>query len=85
MRAEDLRAFARRRWDKVEALDVAWWVKRLRNDAEGGEAVRLGDELRRFVRATRPAWPDEASRASESTQTRAMFNTSARRSIASTP
>jgi hypothetical protein len=64
MRPEDLRAFAARRWDEVEALDVAWWVERLRT-AEAGEAARLGDELRRFVRETRPAWPDESSRASD--------------------
>ena len=64
MRAEDLVAFVRRDWGGLDALDSAWWAER-RRALGPGEAFRIADELRRFVRATRPEWPDDADRASD--------------------
>lgn len=57
----DIAAFARRDWQLVEKLKATYWADRKRTLLPA-DALRLGDELRRYVLMVRPGWPSSADR-----------------------
>ncbi|MBI1876285.1 MAG: hypothetical protein HYS05_20665 [Acidobacteria bacterium] len=61
MKRADVVAFARRDWRLIDEIKASYWVERKRT-LPPAEAIRLGDDLRRYVLAVRPAWPSEADR-----------------------
>jgi hypothetical protein len=50
-------AFADRRWDVLAAADDEWWSTK-----SPAERIRIADELRKQVLATRPGWPSPEER-----------------------
>jgi len=50
-----------RDWQLVEQVKAEFWLEQ-KAALTPGAALRLGDELRRYVRAVRPDWPDPAER-----------------------
>jgi hypothetical protein len=64
MKREDIVAFARRDWGAIEAS------KRKRLAAQKAsmtpaEALRVGDDLRNYVKSLHPSWPTEEDRRSD--------------------
>jgi hypothetical protein len=64
MRPEDLRAYARRDWNRLAALKRARWRQR-RKQLGAKEGFRLAGVLYEHVRCARPDWPSRASRRSD--------------------
>jgi hypothetical protein len=64
MRREDLVAFARRDWDAVAVSKRRRWAQQ-KARMTAAEALRLGDELRRHVRALQDGWPSREDRAAD--------------------
>lgn len=50
-----------RDWQLVEQVKAEFWLEQ-KAMLTSGAALRLGDELRRYVRAVRPDWPGPAER-----------------------
>ena len=50
-----------RDWQLVERMKADFWLQQ-KAALSAGEVLRLGDELRRYVQAVRPDWPDSAER-----------------------
>jgi hypothetical protein len=61
---DDLVRFATRDWAAVEAGKAQYWAERKRGMTPA-EALRLGDDLRRFAETVRPDWPTAAERAAD--------------------
>jgi len=57
VRAEDIRRFAERDWERLSAEKTAWWAER---SAE--ERLRAAELLREHMRRIRPDWPSPAER-----------------------
>jgi hypothetical protein len=64
VRKEDLIAFARRDWKAVAESKRRRWAAQ-KSHMTAGDALRLGDELRRHVSSLKPGWPSEADRADD--------------------
>ena len=64
MRRQDLIDFAERDWSAIAELKADHWPERKRRCGRE-EAFRAADDLRRYVAAVRPDWPDEAARAAD--------------------
>jgi hypothetical protein len=56
-----IRDFVTRDWDAVREQKDAYWDARIRRMGPL-EALRISDELRRYVRWRNPEWPDAAAR-----------------------
>jgi len=56
MDLSDAARFVERDWDAVAALKERYWIERLRRLGPA-EALRIVDELRRQILASRPGWP----------------------------
>jgi len=64
MTREDVRRFVDRDWARVSAAkDRAWLAAKRDNGA--ADALRAGDQLRRFARSVRADWPDLAHRTND--------------------
>jgi len=50
-----------RDWRLVERAKTEFWIEQ-KAAATPSEALRLGDDLRRYVQTVRPDWPDAAER-----------------------
>jgi hypothetical protein len=61
MTASDLVQFARREWRMLADLKAEHW-SRVKREYGAGEALRVGDELRRHVQRQHPGWPGEEDR-----------------------
>jgi len=61
---DEIRAFAGREWSLVDAAKRRYWVER-KKILSPAAALRVGEELRRHVRAMRPDWPSPAERAED--------------------
>ena len=61
MKTADLVAFATRDWGRLADLKAQHWV-RLRTERGPGEAIRIGDALRRQALRQHPEWPSEDDR-----------------------
>jgi hypothetical protein len=59
--ASDLVRFARRDWRLLAELKAEHW-SRVKREYGAGEALRVGDELRRLVKRQHPGWPGEEDR-----------------------
>jgi hypothetical protein len=57
VKTSDLIQFARRDWNSLADLKAAHW-----KDVGAAEALRVGDELRRFAQRQHPGWPSEEER-----------------------
>lgn len=64
MDARDVRRFIERDWGRIAESKAEYWAQRKR-ELGVVEALRIADELRKQVIATRPGWPTEADRASD--------------------
>ena len=64
MHEADIRAFARRDWAELDDRKARFWAERKRG-MKAGDALELGDALRRHARRLRPDWPDAAERAAD--------------------
>ena len=58
MKPSDIRAYVERDWSAVQALKERYWAERKRA-LTPERALRIGDELRRYVKTLRPDWPDK--------------------------
>ncbi len=61
MKAEDIRAFARRDWAAVTDAKARFWADRKRTMTPS-EALATAEMLRRHARAIRPDWPNSRER-----------------------
>lgn len=61
MRASDIREYVERDWESVQSLKESYWAQRKR-ELSPGEALRIGEDLRRHARAANPDWPSEEER-----------------------
>ena len=66
MHEADIRAFAGRDWAALEDRKARFWAERKR-EMTAGDALELGDALRRHAQRLRPDWPDAGERASDLT------------------
>ena len=64
MDARDIRGFVERDWARVAAAKADYWVAR-KHAVGAAEGLRISDELRRQVIATRGEWPGPAERAAD--------------------
>ena len=62
----DIRAFARRDWAELDRWKSRFWAERKRT-MTAGDALALGDALRRHAQRLRPDWPDPTERAADLT------------------
>jgi hypothetical protein len=62
----DIRAFARRDWAALDESKARFWAARKRA-MTAGDALELGDALRRHAQRLRPDWPDAGERAADLT------------------
>ena len=62
----DIRAFARRDWAALDESKARFWAARKRA-MTAGDALELGDALRRHAQRLRPDWPDPTERAADLT------------------
>jgi hypothetical protein len=61
MRNEDVIAFARRDWKAIAASKRRRWADQ-KSRMSPADALRVGDELRHYVRSIQPGWPTEEDR-----------------------
>lgn len=61
LRKEDVIAYARRDWAAFERMKRERWAEQ-RAHMTAGEVLRMGDELRDYVRSRRPDWPTSEDR-----------------------
>ncbi len=61
MDAAGVTSFLQRDWELVERMKTEFWIAQ-KAACTPSAAIRLGDELRRYVRGVRPDWPDAAER-----------------------
>lgn len=61
MTRDDLVRFANRDWGAIADNKARFWAERKRAMSPA-DAIRLGDDLRRYARGVRPDWPSEADR-----------------------
>lgn len=61
MSRTDVTGLLERDWGLVERLKTDFWIEQ-KAALSPSAALRLGDELRRYVQAVRPDWPDSAER-----------------------
>jgi urease accessory protein UreF len=66
MQEADIRAFARRDWAELDRWKSRFWAERKRT-MTAGDALALGDALRRHAQRLRPDWPDAAERTADLT------------------
>ncbi len=61
MSRTDAANFLDRDWRLVERIKTDFWIEQ-KAALTPSAVLRLGDELRRYVKAVRPEWPDPAER-----------------------
>jgi hypothetical protein len=61
VKADEIRAFARRDWAAVAETKARFWADRKRSMTPD-EALAAADVLRQHARAVRPDWPDSRER-----------------------
>lgn len=61
MRREDILAFARRDWQAIAASKRQRWAAQ-KASMTPGDALRVGDDLRNYVKSLHPNWPTEEDR-----------------------
>lgn len=61
MRKEDILEYVNRDWAAIERMKRARWSE-TRARMTPGDALRLGDELRRYAHMLHPDWPTEQHR-----------------------
>jgi hypothetical protein len=64
MRRDDVLAFARRDWAAVAEGKAAFWAER-KASMSAGDALAVGDGLRRHAQSLKPDWPDQVERAAD--------------------
>jgi hypothetical protein len=62
--AADIRAYARRRWNLVEALKADFWAQEKQSLGPAG-SLRIADGLRRHARLLHPGGQSEQERAED--------------------
>jgi len=60
----DILAFVHRDWQRLAGSKTAFWLDRTR-DLAPEDFLAVGDQLRRYARAVRPDWPNDAERAAD--------------------
>ncbi len=60
----DVRRFLIRDWNAVARMKARFWIEE-DHRLTAGQALALGDELRRHAHALRPDWPDPDERAAD--------------------
>ena len=77
----DVRSLVERDWALIEREKRDFWIAR-KSKMSPAEALRVSDELRRYVRAVRPDWPSQQDRendlATHERVSRALQNAAAR-------
>ncbi len=61
MSRTDVAGFLDRDWRLVERIKADFWIEQ-KAGLTPSAVLRLGDELRRYVKTIRPDWPDPAER-----------------------
>ena len=61
MNDADIRAFVRRDWAAIARAKARFWAER-KHAMSAGDALSMGDALRRHAQLLRPDWPDAAER-----------------------
>lgn len=64
MNRDDVVAFARRDWAAIAADKSRFWAER-KSSMSAGDALAVGDGLRRHAQAVKPDWPDPVERADD--------------------
>jgi hypothetical protein len=62
--ARGIREFVQRDWSSVRAAKDAYWAERIAR-LGAGEALRVGDDLRRQMLRSDPGWPHAHERAAD--------------------
>jgi hypothetical protein len=64
VRKEDLIAYARRDWAAIAEHKLRVWAQ-LKSEMTAADALRIGDDIRKHVRAIHPEWPTNEQRSED--------------------